>query len=1242
MTSDAQDRHPMELLADDFLQRHRRGEKPSISEYKQRHPDLADQIDEVFPALAWMEQAAPESSKLTSTTSLDSVHQPPPEQLGDFRIIREIGRGGMGVVYEAEQESLGRRVALKVLPTNWLRHGNMAQRFEREARAAARLHHTNIVPVFGVGQEGDLHYYAMQYIVGEGLDQILVELQRMRGVERGEPRCPNPNANRLAACRSPATETEWKGVEPCGSSARAVASSLASGQFAAAVLPNDSACGVRHHAEDGETPTGSNPDSAAPSATVIGGISETMGDGHHSPLRGLQESVRSGPSCSAYWQSVARIGVQAAQALHYAHEQGVIHRDVKPANLLLDTHGTVWVTDFGLAKADDDRNPTLTGDVLGTLRYMAPEQFDGKSDSRTDVYALGLTLYELLALRRAFDEPDRHKLLQQVSKGASPPLAAVAPSVPQDLQVIVHKAIEREPAHRYQSAWELQEDLQRFLNDQPIRARRTSPLRLLARWYRRNRVVAGLASLLALLITGSLVGALLATTRLQVLADQRQVAFNQATGSLNRERLARRQALQQVFHTSLAQARASRRSGSPGQRLDTFAAVNLATSLLEPLQLGEESRYALRSEAIAAMTLVDVRKTRSWRGRESLNSDIVFNSDLKWFCFADANTQSIHVRRSGSPAADVAVIPATLTAGNSFLHFGADPRWLGTFDYASGTLRLVDLQARREVSAYSPVANWTAADFNHDSTRWAYGDSQGVLQWVDLPAQQGAGRVEVGAPIQAVRFSPDGKQLAVSRSDGLLDIRNAETGRLESQRTGLGGSSCIAWSSDGTLLAVARSLEIHLTEIRLPAEAAQNYICRGHQAQVTNLQFHPSLPALASSSWDGTTRLWDTGSGHQLLRMVGNFDKFSRDGRLMAVRPGLQVEWWEVTAQPACRWVDKRWVSGIAISPSGRILAACYRDGVRLWDLNNLQLLAHLPTGLVHELAFNPRTGSLATAGSKGVWEWPLVPGDDPSQELIRLGPPKRAHESLKQGRLVHWSQNGNTLLAEGIGSDDAVVLQRGEGAASLLRLTAPGLWCTALSPDGKWAASGDRTRATSFIIWNARSGERLRDLACDAAVRMQFSPDGRRLVTHSGTSAQFWRVEDWKLEHEVEVDSSGVAGIAFSPDSRLIAIGCWGSGVRLLDAASAAPIATLDAVQSPSAYVDLEFTPDGDRLIGAADSEGVCIWELREIRERLTEMGLDWNQPPNNLERSGGQRLPLRLEVDLGPFIPANETKRP
>ena len=240
--------------------------------------------------------------------------------------------------------------------------------------------------------------------------------------------------------------------------------------------------------------------------------------------------ARSDPD-RTFFRSVARIGLQVAEALEYANRQGVLHRDVKPSNLLLDPKGNVWVADFGLAKAADAEDITHSGDIVGTVRYMAPERFAGKCDARSDVYALGLTLYELLALRPAFEASDRHELMRRVMSDEPQRLRGPVPNIPRDLETIIQKAIAREPIERYPSAAALAEDLQRFLDDKPIKARRVTPVEQAWRWARRNPAVATLAAGLLVALVVGLVG---------VTWQWRQAAANLAAAeSANRKAQAR-------------------------------------------------------------------------------------------------------------------------------------------------------------------------------------------------------------------------------------------------------------------------------------------------------------------------------------------------------------------------------------------------------------------------------------------------------------------------------------------------------------------------------------------------------------------------------------------------------------------------------------------------------------------------------------------------------------------------------
>jgi eukaryotic-like serine/threonine-protein kinase len=469
-TSSDLDRDPVEQLAEEFLERRRQGENVSVAEYAERHPHLAERIGDLFPTLLLMEELKPAALASHAGGGVLLGHaadwHSAPEQLGDFRILREIGRGGMGVVYEAEQESLGRHVALKVLPPVRIGSPGRLRRFLREAQAAARLHHTNIVPIFGVGEQDGLRYYVMQFIPGQGLDRVLAAMQ-----------------------------TE-------GTS------------------PQTMACGE-----------------------------------------------------VTYWRSVARIGVQVAEALEYAHRQGVLHRDIKPANLLLDNRGTTWIADFGLAKLVELDDLTHSGDTVGTLRYMAPERFFGKADARSDVYSLGLTLYELLTRRPAFDETDRGSLIRQVTQEEPPRPRKLDAAIPRDLETIVVKAIASQADRRYQTAGELAADLRCYLEDRPVRARRASLADRTWRWCRRNRAVAALTgAALALLISVAVVASVgyLSTNRaLKRVSEERELAEI----AREQEEIAREQAegARQQAEAARMRTRAERERAEANLRLATKA-----------------------------------------------------------------------------------------------------------------------------------------------------------------------------------------------------------------------------------------------------------------------------------------------------------------------------------------------------------------------------------------------------------------------------------------------------------------------------------------------------------------------------------------------------------------------------------------------------------------------------------------------------------------------------------------------
>jgi serine/threonine protein kinase len=404
----------MGQVVEELLDRLHLGERPDVESYVRRYPQLASVLRQMLPALELMRAAG---VGLIADDELSASAALVAGCLGDFRILREVGRGGMGVVYEAEQISLHRRVALKVLPFAATMDPRHLRRFQNEAQVAACLHHTNIVPVYFVGCERGVHFYAMQFIDGQPLSDVIHQL---RQAERTGP---------LA------------GGEPTTS----------------------------------YPPSPGDPAAAPPTLRTVGDATPRT-----------SESKRG----RDFFRTAAQLGIQAAQALEHAHELGVIHRDIKPANLLVDGRGTLWVTDFGLAHCQSQAGLTMSGDLVGTLRYMSPEQALAQRvavDHRTDIYSLGVTLYELLTLEPAFGGQDRQELLRQIAFEEPRPPRRRNKAIPAELDIIILKAMEKNPTERYATAQEMADDLERFLKDEPIRARRPTLLLRTRKWARRHQ-----------------------------------------------------------------------------------------------------------------------------------------------------------------------------------------------------------------------------------------------------------------------------------------------------------------------------------------------------------------------------------------------------------------------------------------------------------------------------------------------------------------------------------------------------------------------------------------------------------------------------------------------------------------------------------------------------------------------------------------------------------------------------------
>ncbi|QDT07594.1 Serine/threonine-protein kinase PrkC [Rubripirellula lacrimiformis] len=408
LTEDQQTR--LTELLDQYLIGLENGDRLDAAQLTQANPDLADAFNAYLEKLDALYGVAVGFQDPASNDVPDVGGQ---TTLGDFTLHREIGRGGMGVVYEASQKSLDRRVAIKLLPLASLLDARQIARFKNEAHAAGLLQHPNIVPVYSVGSQRGVHYYAMQFVDGESMDA-------------------------------------W----------------------------------IQHRADD--------------------------------PPPATKGSSQSGSSKQGDWHQVIRWSIDVAGALQVAHESGVVHRDIKPSNLMLDRDGKIWVTDFGLARCQSDVSLTRSGDVIGTMRYMSPEQARGQSaliDGRSDVYSLAATLYEMLTLRHAYDGDDAPTILKNIDQQEVVSLCAIRPDLPRDLETVVAKAMAKNRESRYETAEDFAADLTRVLAGEPTIARPPTVVDRISRFASKHRhAVLSMAAI----VTISVVGLVIVNTKLAV------------------------------------------------------------------------------------------------------------------------------------------------------------------------------------------------------------------------------------------------------------------------------------------------------------------------------------------------------------------------------------------------------------------------------------------------------------------------------------------------------------------------------------------------------------------------------------------------------------------------------------------------------------------------------------------------------------------------------------------------------
>lgn len=1177
-------------VAEAFLDRYRKGERPSLTEYIESYPELASQIRDLFPALVIMEELGSVEGPREEVSAPAPDKGKIPEQLGDYRILREAGRGGMGIVYEAVQMSLGRHVALKVLSFHGLLSPIHLERFHREARAAARLHHTNIVPVHGVGEHEGVHYYAMQFIQGQALDDVLKEVKRLH--------CKNDPS---------------LGAEPDagGDRSQSLAQALVSGIFEGGKRPH---AGYEGASEDSKSQA---VDYRGPSADAQSAICRPLAPDSHSclPSTGSGTELTSQPY-SQYFRSVAQMGVQVARGLEYAHKQGILHRDIKPSNLLLDAKGTVWITDFGLAKADGADELTRTGDIVGTLRYMAPERFHGWSDPRSDVYCLGITLYELLTLRPAFADSCRPRLIERVLHDDPLRPRRLDPTIPRDLETIVLKAIDKEPGRRYPTAAELADDLDGFLAGRPVRARRTGIWERTAKWAKRQPAVAALAATVLL----ALVGGIAATTWQALRATQAEAA---ALHEVDRNR--------RLLYSADVHLASQAWHGEEGTASQCNELLLAHVPGLEEPDLREFCwRYQWRllhpdsvvplpvvprAAGVAAgdrvVTLDGEGKVNAWligdrRPREEWT---LAAGGVRGVTLARNGEVAAVIDRDGSPKVfDVrtGVRKVQVRAPSELINLklSADGRFLAGVGRDKHA-RVWDTTSGRELYDYRMI-DPTAREFDlslDGKQLLASATAEGTLVVLYRAGKEKPtvlNPLDYGFSRLHGTLSPDGKLAAVAAAGNYIEFYDTTTGkRLKGKLPSRSAPVRVTFSPDGTQLAMGERTGL-VTLWRLPRQvlsadepaapggpvqiAAGKSLPRhlkGHQAAIEALAFTADGRKLISISQDNTARCWDV--DHQEESRVvqkgrGQIDSLSHspDGRYLveaSMKDGIHLH--DLTSTDPPHALTTRGSRRAVFSPDGRTIAGGPDHCVTLWDAKTGDLLATLAEADPAEqdpvngfstlgaLGFSP-DGRWLAAGVGALYNFSV---DAPQKVMVFDVAQRKAHRTFAtptQVSAVAFSADGKLLAAAG--HNGTVWLWDTSSWEEIGRWQGPAgtKYGSILFLSGGQLATG--STAGRIDLWDVTTRALARQLHGHIGLVsfMAVSGDGRTLATAScDRSSKLWDTDTGRELRTLCREEGWMFALAFSPDGNTLATGGLNGVLRLWEASPketvAADLAELD-----------------------------------------------------------------------------------
>jgi WD40 repeat protein/tRNA A-37 threonylcarbamoyl transferase component Bud32 len=896
------------------------------------------------------------------------------------------------------------------------------------------------------------------------------------------------------------------------------------------------------------------------------------------------------------WREIAELVASLADGVHYAHSRGVLHRDIKPGNVLFDNARRAYVSDFGLAKFLAARGDlTREVSVMGTPAYMAPEVAAGDSASAAvtaDVYGLGAMLYELLAGRPPFSGKSLSALFKEVAERTPDPPSRCVTGVPRDLEVIALHCLEKDPAKRYASAAALAEDLRLWLAGRTIRARPTGTFGRIARWSKRNPALASLAA--ALVVT-------LVVAALTLFKANRNLRASLA-------------------ESLVAQARVVRQSGRQGQRLEAIDLLRRAAKI--------DPSAAARDEAIAALALPDwtpVEKLQLW---DRCTWTVTPSPDFTTYLIEDIASRFSMRRRPD--AEEIWTWPATEASEASATQpiFSRDGRWVAIHNQADE----VDVL---DVGTGQPVVHLTGRTYAFKGQVWSYGQDidfapdgsamavtrpEGGVSFVRLPDGAEMGRWEAKQWVTTLQFSPDGTQLAVGGGrqieDSVLAVIDVRDGHAIAQEIAPQRIEFVEWSADGSRIAtraMGRNVEVRdARNLRVCATVSDRACLHGH--------FLPDPNRLILTEQIGSTRLWELDTGNVLVTKpddglpannyannpVRQWRSFSRGPALLDTFLESPVFRRYPPATPKYTVPERGWPADV--SPDGKLLAIGGRGGGSIIDLVGGAGRATVGDGsskIAGSIRFDPSGDAIWVCLIDGGLFRHVI--ERPKVNELAIGPGEKLDD-----------ENGFVFAASNTSTGRMALVNPEYGLVKIVDTRArrvmatwshPGAWTAEFSPDGsRLLVNGNSIgHGAPVAVHLADTGVVMRTLGSNAGRMARWSPDGKWVIAGEGQEqCRLWRADDWSNGPPLPTNSPSPNDcVAFSPNGRELAYQS-AAGIKLIETATGRELAFLTPQTGPGVVVDIRFF--GNQCIAILYLDGsVVTWNLAALHRELSAIGLDW-----------------------------------